>query len=513
MKTGLQHSQSKWRLQVSYGLLIVFCVILSIMMLSWSLWRSHDQARSEFTRWSHQVAQQIKVSMSVNETILDGFAAFLADVGMQDPNRARFYVRSMLERYPQLYMFQAAQRVPSDEVSEFEVRLSQQLGESIQVRQFLFGKGLVPVSTVTAVDYYPVVFVEPTFLDGLNILGLDISSIQFIEDAMKEALRTQLAVVSQVIELSDGSEAFVLIKPSLLPGQDIPDQYALAVVKTQALLADIIGMQGGVSLSLGYRNKAPILAHQADVASELDRWFLSRFEYEEAIPVGANPMMLSFQRQMRLEDLSLGLVLIILVFTIVGLWLIRTFMVMHLKGEEEKQRNALRLYQQANFDRLTGLANRHFFEDYFARALVRCERHSERIALLYLDLNDFKPINDEHGHQVGDAVLATFSAIILQATRGDDIACRFGGDEFVILLHNIHSETDVERVVKRLTDLMEEIKFIEGKSMTLSASVGHSLYPEDGDDFDSLIKTADDRMYQMKRKSKAKGRLILMPRR
>ena len=178
MRSGV-HNQasaetSKRRIIGIYTVLLLLCAVLFIASVGFVIWQSVQQAERQFQLYSHQVHQSLTQNFAINETILDGFAAFLADMGMQDPNRARFYTRTMMERYPQLYMFQAAQRVRGTDVESFEQQISRHLDEEINVVRFAFGQGLVPANKQSRANYYPVVFVEPTFSDGLNILGLDI---------------------------------------------------------------------------------------------------------------------------------------------------------------------------------------------------------------------------------------------------------------------------------------------------------------------------------------------------
>lgn len=499
---------SKRRIIWIYSTLLLVCILLFVASVGFVVWQSVKQAEGEFQQYSHQVHQSLSQTFAINETIMDGFAAFLADVGMQDPNRARFYTKTMMERYPQLYMFQAAQRVSGPEIPEFEQKMSIHLDQKLEVVRFAFGEGLMPVNTQALINYYPVVFVEPTFADGLNILGLDISSIQFIEEAMHKALKTNLSSISQLIELSDGSEAFVLIKPSLLPGQEIPDNYALLVIKNAALLQDLKPQEAGIYIELGYPDADPIMSHATPPIPQWQVGIFPKFVTTKTIDVGASDIRLLMTRQVSFNQINITLIFVVSVIALAVCLLVFMYMRMHLEAERVKQLAAIKLYEQANYDRLTGLANRHFFEDQFARSLAGCQRRNSKMALLYIDLNDFKPVNDTYGHQVGDAMLATASAIILQSIRADDVAARFGGDEFVVMLQHVTMPDDAKNVVKRLNKLLDEVEYVEGQNVTLSASIGISVFPDDGNDFDQLIKTADQRMYEDKRKRKNKGNII-----
>ena len=514
LHTNVSSEVSKRRIVGIYSVLLLLCVLLFVISVGFVVWQSVQDAEREFQQYSHQVHQSLSQNFAINETILDGFAAFLADMGMQDPNRARFYTKTMMDRYPQLYMFQAAQRVKGTDVAAFEKQLSVHLDQEIQVVRFAFGEGLVPVNQRSSTNFYPVVFVEPTFSDGLNIMGLDISSIQFIEEAMHQALKTNLSSISQTIELSDGSEAFVLIKPSLLPGQEIPDQYALLVIKNAALLRDLMPQDPGMSIEVGYADSAPIMSRATSNIPDWQVGLFPKLVQIKWIDLGGGQLRLLMTRQIGFNQINSTLIFVASVITLALCLLIYLYMRMHLEAERVKQLAAQKLYEQANYDRLTGLANRHYFEDHFSRALASCQRRDEKMALLYMDLNDFKPINDTYGHQVGDAMLATASAIIMQSIRADDIAARFGGDEFVVLLQHVSMPDDAKNVVKRLVALLEEVEYIEGHNVTLSASIGVSVFPEDGDDFDQLIKVADHRMYDAKRKRKESANVIqLEPRR
>jgi len=124
------------------------------------------------------------------------------------------------------------------------------------------------------------------------------------------------------------------------------------------------------------------------------------------------------------------------------------------------------------------------------------------MALLYIDLNDFKIINDSLGHQMGDKILSVTASIIMDVIRIDDMACRFGGDEFVVLLENINHASNAKRVIQELHDTFREVTYLEGKNVKLSASIGCSIFPDDGQNLIELMKCADRKMYEAKSQSK-----------
>ena len=155
--------------------------------------------------------------------------------------------------------------------------------------------------------------------------------------------------------------------------------------------------------------------------------------------------------------------------------------------------------QLAERDVLTHLPNRLLLRDRFERALIAAKRHGGRLALLFLDIDGFKQINDTLGHAAGDAVLQRVAATLLAAVRDGDTVCRYGGDEFVVLLTEVAQAEDAAQVARKLTAALALPTTAGGAPVTLSASIGISIYPDDGLDADTLLGKADAAMYRAKR--------------
>ncbi|MCX5875867.1 MAG: diguanylate cyclase [Deltaproteobacteria bacterium] len=155
----------------------------------------------------------------------------------------------------------------------------------------------------------------------------------------------------------------------------------------------------------------------------------------------------------------------------------------------------------AHHDPLTGLINRHIFPDRLAQAMILSQRHRKKIALLYVDLDKFKQINDVHGHLAGDAVLKEVATRLRSLLRDSDTVARMGGDEFVVILHDITSKTAVKNVTKKIIDTLAEPIFFHETQFTVMASVGISIYPDDDKQIDALLQKADKAMYQAKKSS------------
>lgn len=160
----------------------------------------------------------------------------------------------------------------------------------------------------------------------------------------------------------------------------------------------------------------------------------------------------------------------------------------------------------AHHDPLTKLTNRSVFNDRLESALRSARRHNTRVALLFLDINDFKLINDVHGHAAGDRVLCAIARRLERCVRDTDTVARMGGDEFTMLLSDIASEEAVAEKVAQILAIMAEPLGDEFDGLDMpSCSIGVACYPADGEDADTLLSHADSEMYQVKRRRSAAG--------
>ncbi len=155
----------------------------------------------------------------------------------------------------------------------------------------------------------------------------------------------------------------------------------------------------------------------------------------------------------------------------------------------------------AHHDPLTKLTNRSLFNDRLQAALHVAHRHQTSFALLFLDINDFKGINDEHGHNMGDRVLCVIAQRLQDCVRETDTVARMGGDEFIVLLTDIHPQNSVsDKIAQILAVMAEPLGADFGELDMPSCSIGVACYPADGEDADTLLSHADGDMYRVKRR-------------
>lgn len=169
-----------------------------------------------------------------------------------------------------------------------------------------------------------------------------------------------------------------------------------------------------------------------------------------------------------------------------------------LRDITERKQSEQRMVYLAQYDMLTGLPNRSLFRDRLNHALTRTARNEGQIALMFLDLDHFKHINDALGHAAGDLVLKGAAERLVLCLRDGDTVARLGGDEFTILLEEVSDTADIDGVARKILEAFAQPFFVEGRELFISTSIGVALCSDGRDDIDNLIKKADVAMYQAK---------------
>lgn len=164
--------------------------------------------------------------------------------------------------------------------------------------------------------------------------------------------------------------------------------------------------------------------------------------------------------------------------------------------ERKQQEETVR--QLAYHDTLTGLPNRLLFNDRLALALAHAHRNQQKLAVMFLDLDRFKDINDTLGHSMGDKLLKGIGKRLKELLRKSDTIARMGGDEFILLLPNISQTEDVVKIAKKILNVVQKPLTFDGHEIQITTSIGIVICPEDGEDVDTLMKNADKAMYYVK---------------
>ncbi|HBT33564.1 MAG TPA: hypothetical protein DEB15_12420 [Pusillimonas sp.] len=172
----------------------------------------------------------------------------------------------------------------------------------------------------------------------------------------------------------------------------------------------------------------------------------------------------------------------------------------HMKASEEI------IWRQANFDALTGLPNRRMFFDRLEHEIRRTQRYGNGFALVFIDLDEFKEINDSYGHQAGDEALVVVTDRLKSAVRASDTVARLGGDEFTLILGDVAQKSDVITVLRKVSSVLLQPIQLKSATVRISASMGIAFCPEDADTSDDLLNKADRAMYNAKEAGKNEWR-------
>jgi len=173
-----------------------------------------------------------------------------------------------------------------------------------------------------------------------------------------------------------------------------------------------------------------------------------------------------------------------------------------LQEKQKLQQEQKQIRYLAYYDQLTNLPNRQLFNDRVHQVLVHAQRNNGKFAILFMDMDCFKKINDSLGHLIGDSVLQLVATRILGCLRAEDTLSRYGGDEFVLLLPDVTGPHGVTIVVKKILNSVRRPFNINGQELHLRLSIGIAIYPSAGTDLDTLLQNADIAMYHVKTHSK-----------
>jgi diguanylate cyclase (GGDEF)-like protein/PAS domain S-box-containing protein len=166
----------------------------------------------------------------------------------------------------------------------------------------------------------------------------------------------------------------------------------------------------------------------------------------------------------------------------------------------ETRETELALQHLATHDALTDLPNRFLLVDRLGQTLARAQRATSTFAVLFMDIDRFKEVNDSRGHDVGDLLLRAFGQRLAKSVRKSDTVARIGGDEFVLILENVHRTVEADEIASKLQRSLARPFTLESKRLKVTASIGISFYPDHGQDAETLLRAADYAMYLAKRR-------------
>ena len=488
-------------------------IIGSLALVSVIIQHDLSDVREKFASHNIEIYTHISDRVLVAEAALEGFAAFVSLMDGFDHAKATEYARNLLARYPFLYMLEVAERVAHEDRLLLEQRIALLTYPGFHIRQFDYAKTQQWIASPTAEFYYPIIFQAPLYLDERNMLGLDLNSSDFLVQAMELSYQQGMAMATKPFVLAEGKLGYVIhrtvsSKDLTPPKPFTANRYVMLALRSQQLFSDRQKIPDYLSLSLKDRRflDEPSQGTVFEVmpspekASAVEKILLPQLVFEKTLEdkIASQPYVLNVSWQLGWTNFSLvwiGFILfLILFFYRLSVNNARAYFNEKLKLMDEEGS----LYYMANFDALTGLANRHRLNEFLESEILRAKRNKTHFSLIFIDIDDFKPINDQYGHTVGDCVLVQISNKLSSHLREDELLARFGGDEFILVSNQSLSKDNEEHLIDRLLHEFDSPIKIGKNAIQVSLSVGVATYPEDGKNLQALISVADERMYENK---------------
>jgi diguanylate cyclase (GGDEF)-like protein len=411
-------------------------------------------------------------------------------------------------------MFEIVEKVSQDQLKGFTEYYRRTVDPEFEVKAFGYETDRRWQPVKDTAYHMPIVFMEPCPPESRKVLGLDISSNGVFMRALEESVRLKRSIASDLFKLVEGDLAYLVHRP--IPASDkggsaqVGNSGAQGGLVMLVILADTLLDRGGHLLP-GMREllynpsfsstdpKGRLHLHEGLEASWLKSRLFPPLSVNKVLDSKSQPFVLLVEQQLDWRIISWGSLGLTLLIAVITFGVVMVYARLYYQNEMERAETTVRLFHLANHDALTGLANRTLLADRLNHAISQTARQQGQLAVLFLDLEDFKDVNDTYGHDAGDGVLKRAAERLQACVRAGDTIARLGGDEFVLVLENVAGQQDVDQVVEKIKTGFEQPFDVNAHSIILGINIGCAIYPGDGTDMDALISYADSRMYQDKR--------------
>ncbi|UTH75881.1 sensor domain-containing diguanylate cyclase [Chromobacterium sp. IIBBL 290-4] len=492
-----------------YASCITIWLILSALAAFSLGSRSLLGAEQQFNNRLQQLSEQLKQRLQTDETVLDSYAAFSSLDPRDESRKNHPFVAQLLRRYPQIVALAHIERIPAGRLTAFDARLSREYGSSYRLRPFSANQASA-LALPEQAEYFPLMFAEPQSKANLQLVGMDVWQSPALRAAIQDSLNSGRVALSRQFRFPQGETGYALVRniDSHSEGQPIlqPRHFALMLIRTDSLMPGDTLFPPGMQATLRHRDDPAGVAAGTfgqEQTSALEKWLFPRMEAHQQLGGDNLPLRLTLSWQQGWRQIgALEWTAWLLLSALLGLAIAAAGFAFIRSSNLRRQRED-QLFHLANHDRLTGLANRNLFYDRLQHAISRVDRNGKRLALLFLDLDRFKPVNDTYGHVTGDRILQLIGARIQDAVRNEDTVARLGGDEFVVLMEDIESNREADKVSARLKQSIQIPYQVDPHRIMVGVSIGIAYYPEDGLLIDELLAVADRKMYGNKQAPRA----------
>jgi diguanylate cyclase (GGDEF)-like protein len=497
-----------------YLVVVTIWLLLVAVVMSGIIAFDLQRAEKVFLDNVNALYRQVGERLRINESVLEGFAAMVSATTDLDRRRIRVYAKQMLNQYPHIYMFQIVEKVPRNDVESFVENYRRSVHPAFEIKAFSYESDRQWKPAEEKPVYLPIIFMEPFPAGSRRVLGLDLSANESLVRALHRSESGNQAAISIPFRTVEGDLAYLINrpvpKPQLPDGTTISDQYfkhrfVVLVIRTETLLERKALATPGMRLLLYHPEfeKTDSAGHlffqEGPVVGRLESSLFPHFSLSRVMENASQPFELVVDQQLGWPVLSWGKLGLTLLVGMISFAVVMVYARFYHRNEVKRMEMADRLFYLANHDALTGLANRNLLNDRLDHAIVQTNRQHRQLAVLFLDLDAFKAVNDTYGHDAGDNILRNVAERLRACVRAGDTIARLGGDEFVLILENIFLQEDVGRVIEKIKNGFEQSFSLNSHSVKLGVSVGMAMYPRDGNDLETLLSYADLSMYEDKR--------------
>jgi diguanylate cyclase (GGDEF)-like protein len=496
-------------------------LVLAIsLFVTYQLWRDAQRSveqtlQSDFDFLVRESNRRIEQRMQAYEQVLRGAAGLFAASDRVTREEFRTYVDrlELNENYPGIEGIGVSLLIPPEQKEQHIAAVRNEGFPNYTLRPA--GEREV---------YSAIVYLEPFSGRNLRAFGFDMFSHPVRRAAMERARDTGRAALSGKVTLvqeagENRQAGFLIYLPLYRPGapvETIEQRRANLVgwVYAPFRINDFMsGLMGETANNLSVKiydgkeisNQALMYADSQDAGDQSDSPFVrfKRIEFEGnywTVVTAARPGFEEREESDRAELILRGGIGASVLLTLLA-WLL----VDERARAVDAAHRALRL---ALYDMLTNLPNRKLFTDRLLHSLARAKRDKTQLAVMFIDLDKFKPVNDKFGHTVGDLLLKEVAKRLQDCVRKSDTVARLGGDEFVVLIPTIEDKHGDMVVAEKILNALAAPFCIDGHTLHISSSIGIAVYPQDGEDEKSLLKNADTAMYHAKKSGRNNMKLF-----
>jgi diguanylate cyclase (GGDEF)-like protein len=484
-----------------FALWLVVSVAMGVVFAGAEL----GEVRSEFDTYVDSVYQRLETRLQANEAVLQGMRAFLKATGSVDLDRVRAYAQAIMQRYRHIYQVQLVERVPAGQLKHFEAAQRRRGATDFSVKRFSYEGERKWVPLQPARNYYPITFMAPSRPGSAQVLGLDVGTVPALKKALEQSSREHRVVATRPFRLVEGDWAYLIFAPIDASAGSGEWVSACLVIRAQDLLAEsAVVLPPGTRITVSNRTVPEgqpdrVIDYRAETAGVAPLPVFGRLQASVDLGASAQPFTLEVVRTLGWQAVATPVMYAYLAAATLALLPVLAWSRGRVRRRDTEVRTQQALYRLANYDSLTGLPNRNLYRDRLSQAMHRTRRSGRTLALLYLDLDEFKNVNDSAGHAVGDEVLKEVARRLSGQVRAEDTVARISGDEFCVVMEGVVDASTVDTMVKKLRAAFREPVHVAGGRFAVGASVGVALYPRDGDTADALMRRADADMYRNKR--------------